>query len=55
MNDIAMKLFGLHQVAFDLSVDGYQFPTLREQSSRTPHGRAMADEFGRGYPRAQAE
>jgi hypothetical protein len=31
------------------------FPTSRELASRTPHGRAMAAAFGRGYARVQSE
>ena len=31
------------------------FPTLREQASRTPHGRGVAEPLGRGYPRVHSE
>ena len=31
------------------------FPTAGELARRTPHGRVMADEFGRGYPQVQSE
>ena len=31
------------------------FPTLREQASRTPRGRAMLEELGRGYPQVHSE
>lgn len=31
------------------------FPTAGELARRTPNGRAIADEFGRGYPQVQSE
>ena len=31
------------------------FPTLREQASRTPRGRVMLEELGRGYPQVHSE